>query len=147
MRGTARSCDGADMSKNISTVEAIYAAFGRGDAAAILEHLSDDVAWEYQPISHDMPWIQNRRGRAGAGEFLATAAKELKFTRFEVNAIVANEHIVIALCSLEASVVRNGRQMIEVDEPHVWHFDERGRVVKFRHAADTHAQWLAWHGK
>lgn len=49
------------------------------------------------------------------------------------------------LLVLEVIVLRNGRTLVEIDEPHVWHFDDRGRVVKFRHAADTHGQWLAWH--
>ena len=32
---------------NLATVQAIYAAFGRGDVPAILSHLTDGVAWEH----------------------------------------------------------------------------------------------------
>ena len=31
---------------NVAAVEAIYAAFGRGDVPSILERLADDVRWD-----------------------------------------------------------------------------------------------------
>lgn len=135
------------MSKHISTVQAIYTAFGKGDIPAILEHLSDDVTWEYQPITQDVPWLQHRTGREGVLAFFQTVGKELKFTKFEVDTILGDDKVVIALCSVEAIVLATGRTIVEMPEAHLWHFDARGRVARFRHAADTHGHWRAWHDR
>ncbi|MDZ7267144.1 MAG: hypothetical protein ONB48_07425 [candidate division KSB1 bacterium] len=46
--------------------------------------------------------------------------------------------MVVALTDFSFTVKRTGRQVVERDEPHVWRFNEAGRVVSFRHCADTH---------
>src|SRR5438046_7951857 len=68
---------------NISTVQAIYEAFSKGDGAAFLERMSEDVNWEHwsdnSAQKRGVPYLQARRGKAGVGEFLASlAAIELK---------------------------------------------------------------------
>jgi ketosteroid isomerase-like protein len=133
------------MSKHLSTVQSIYAAFGRGDAPAILEHISDDCVWEYGSITQDVPWLQPGRGRAGAAAFFATLAAEMDMKSFEVTALVGNERVVIALANIEFVVKRTGKTVREIDEAHIWHFDDKGRVIKFRHASDTHGHYLAYH--
>ena len=47
---------------NLRTVEAVYAAFGRGDLGALLNTLGEDVVWEH-PGPADIPWAGDRRGR------------------------------------------------------------------------------------
>jgi hypothetical protein len=131
------------MSKHLSTVQSIYAAFGRGDIPAILEQISDDCVWEYAPVVHEIPWLQPRRGRAGAAAFFQAVGAELEFKSFEVPAIVGDDRLVIALATFECIVKRTGKTIREVDEPHIWHFDERGRVARFRHAADTYQHAMA----
>jgi len=51
---------------SVAVIEAIYAAFGRGDIPAILAQLHGDVEWEYAQPSTDVPWFQPRRGREAA---------------------------------------------------------------------------------
>jgi ketosteroid isomerase-like protein len=131
------------MSKNLSTIQSIYAAFGRGDIPAILEHVSEDCVWEYASGTHGVPWLQQRRGREGAAAFFATVGAELEFKSFTVNTIVGTDHLVIALASTEAVVKRTGKTIRETDEPHIWHFDDKGRIIKFRHAADTYQHAMA----
>lgn len=132
------------MLKLVETCQAIYAAFGRGDVPAILEHLADDVDWEYQPVAHDVPWLQPRRGRAGVGAFFQTVAEELEFDAFTVKTFLEGPGVVAVLVDLTATVKKTGRTIREVDEVHLWHFDERGRVVRFKHAADTAQHERAW---
>jgi ketosteroid isomerase-like protein len=131
------------MNKNMEAVRAIYAAFGKGDVPAILEHLTEDCDWEYASTEdHEVPWLRRRRGREGAvGFFEALAA--LDFERFEVKAVLGEGDLVVALCDLDAKVRANGHRVREIDEAHIWHFDARGRVKRFRHAADTLAQQRA----
>ena len=129
---------------NLETVQTLYAAFGRGDVPAILALLSEDIAWEYQPTSTDVPWLEPRRGHQEVIGFFQILATELEIKKFVPNAILAGGNRVVALCDFEAVVRRTQRTFIEVDEPHVWTFDDAGKVARFRHAADTHAQHLAW---
>jgi len=138
MRHSSAIGDGARMPNNLTTVQNIYAAFGRGDIPAILEHISDECEWEYGPGTNDVPWLQPRKGRAGVGEFFQVIGAELDFKSFSVTTIVGTETCVIALASLECIVKRTGKTLREVDEAHIWHFDAKGRVARFKHAADTY---------
>jgi ketosteroid isomerase-like protein len=128
------------------SVQKIYEAFGRGDIPAILDRLADDVEWEYGAVSTDVPWLQAGRGKAAAGRFFE-ALGGIDFHAFQVKAVVPSGALVIALVDLDASVRQTGRRLSEEDEVHIWHFDASGKVRRFRHRADTHQHWLAFHGK
>jgi ketosteroid isomerase-like protein len=129
---------------HLDTVRAIYGAFGRGDVATILEHVSEDVAWEFAYASDiPIPWLVPGRGRAHVGNFFRLAAEHLDFKRFEVPHLLADGNLVVALASLEAVVKSTGKTLREEQEAHVWHFDSHGKVIRFRHAADTLQHWRA----
>lgn len=129
---------------NADIVRAIYAAFPRADLPAILQHLAEDVDWEFAyPAEHGIPWLRRARGHAGAAAFFQSAAQNLEFRRFEIPYLVGDGPLVIALATLECTVKTNGRVIRETEEPHVWHFNEHGKVIRFRHAADTWQQWQA----
>jgi len=123
--------------RTIETVKSIYAAFGTGNVPAILEHIADQVDWEYGWKSHEVPWLVPRKDKQGVLAFLQTAGEQLAFTRFEVTHMLGDERLVIALVDHDATVKATGKVIHERGEPHVWHFDAQGRVCKFRHGADT----------
>lgn len=127
-------------------VAAIYGAFGRGNVSEILEHLSPDVEWEYGIASTDVPWLAPRRGRDGAAKFFAVVAELVEIRRFDLKAVIGEGDIVVALFDVEGVVKATGRRFEEIDEVHVWRFGAEGRVVRFRHRVDTHAQHLAYRG-
>jgi ketosteroid isomerase-like protein len=126
-------------------VQEIYQAFGRGDVATIVSHLAEDVEWEYGVNSTDVPWLQPRRGRAGAAEFFRTLS-DVEIHKFEPTRLLEDGNVVMALIDLEAAVRTTGRRVVEVDEVHIWHFDATGKVVRFRHRVDTHQHWVAHRG-
>jgi len=128
--------------KTIDTVKRIYEAFGRGDVPAILEHVAEDVDWEYGAVDAGVPWLQRRRGREGVASFFASLAG-MEITRFEVHDVVGDERVVVALVGIDFTVKATGKKVSEADEAHVWRFDDRGRIVRFRHAADTFAHAAA----
>ena len=129
---------------NTDTVRGIYAAFARGDVPAILETLADDVDWDFAyTADHGIPWLAPRRGRAAVAGFFQSLAENLDFSRFEVPHILGDGAVVVALATLEAKVKRTGKVLRETEEAHIWHFDSRGRIVRFRHAADTLQQHRA----
>ena len=124
-------------------VQTIYEAFGRGDVPAILEHVSADVEWEYGWKSSPIPWLVPGRGRDHALKFFQTVGAELEFHSFAVNEVLGSDRLVVALVSLEMTVRKTGKRIVETDEVHIWRFDEKGQVARFRHAADTHAHFVA----
>jgi ketosteroid isomerase-like protein len=126
------------------TVESIYSAFQRQDVATILGHLSDDVVWEYAYPSGIAPWLEPRRGKGGALEFLKTLGTELHIEAFTVNAVLADASRAVALIDIDAEVTRTKRRISERDEVHVWHFDSAGKVIRFRHAVDTLQHYRAY---
>ena len=127
------------------TVRQLYDFFGRGDIPSILAALAEDVEWEYGGVSTDVPWLQPRRGRAAvAGFFEALGA--IDFHSFTPKAVLESGGVVVSLIDLDATVRATGRRVVELDEVHIWHFDGAGRVVRFRHRADTHLHWQAFHG-
>ena len=127
---------------NLQTTQNIYAAFGRGDIPAILDTLSEDVEWEYAATSNNAPWLKRGRGREGAGAFFASLAG-MDIQRFGVNSILAGDKVTVALVNIEFTVKATGKRVVEEDEVHIWHFDERGKVARFRHRVDTLAHHLA----
>lgn len=123
----------------IETVKKIYEAFARGDIPQILEQLSEDVVWEYGKIDNGVPWLRPGQGKKAAVDFF-TSLHGMEITRFEVNDVVGNDHVVVGLINFDFTVKSTGKKVEERDEAHIWRFDAKGRVVRFRHAPDTLAQ-------
>jgi len=121
----------------IETVRHLYAAFGRGDVPAILACLAEDVEWEYGQPPNPVPWLQPRRGRAGAAGFFDILLSQVEFHRFEPTRQLADGALVVGLVDFEATVRKAGRKVVEVDEIHLFHFDDAGLVRRFAHRADT----------
>lgn len=126
------------MGDHRKTVYAIYEAFGRGDVAAILDHLAEDVQWEYAWNDSPVPWLAPGHGRDHVGRFFSIVADQLEFNSFELNHVLAGDDVVVALVNLDATVRATGQHIVESDEAHIWYFDDAGAIRKFRHAADTH---------
>lgn len=126
----------------IETVQQIYAAFGRGDVPAILQHLAPDVEWEYATAPGPIPWLQPLRGREQVPRFFDALFSHVEITRFELGKLFGDADTVVDLVTLEYTARATGRQVREVDEVHIWHFNAAGQVQRFRHRADTLLQ--AW---
>ena len=126
------------MADNISTVASIYEAFSRGDVAAILATLSDDVQWEEWSDNRaqqaGVPWLQHRRGKAGAGEFFAVAA-QLQIHDFTVLSLMGGGNQVAVEVLIDATAPGGGRYRDE--ELHLWTFNGDGKIVRLRHYVDT----------
>jgi len=58
---------GADV--NIDTIGGVYEAFGRGDVAAILDAVTEDVDWGTETSSIVAPWYGVRHGKDAVAEF------------------------------------------------------------------------------
>jgi ketosteroid isomerase-like protein len=119
---------------NVTTVQAIYAAFGRGDVAAILEKLDDAVEWETTAPVDGVPWLQPRRGKSQVPGFFASMAP-LTITRFEPHTVFDGGDKVFVLIAFEAT--SRGRSYSFPNNGHLWQFDAAGKIVKYDHVTDT----------
>ncbi|WP_170181792.1 nuclear transport factor 2 family protein [Phreatobacter stygius] len=124
------------MSRNTDTVKAAYEAFGRGDIAAILDKLADDVEWEHDWGGAQLRWYVSRRGRDNVAGFFQTL-DDFDFLKFEPFAFLEDDGMVVSLVRLELRVKATGKGFKDL-EAHLWTFGADGQVAKFRHLADTH---------
>jgi ketosteroid isomerase-like protein len=128
-----------------ATVTAMYEAFGRGDVAAVLSHLSEDVTWDvtdepWTPHAAGVPWLLPRRGHAEVAEFFAIVGA-WQYERFEVLDLLESDTQVAAELRLVATLP-NGNRVDEV-VMHVWRFGEDGLVIALRRMLDTAAHIAA----
>lgn len=127
---------------NIDTVRSIYEAFGRGDVAAILGRLAEDVVWEYDKADAGIPWLVPRRGRAQVAKFFE-ALGTVDFQQFLPKTQLESGRIVVSLNDVAFTVKATGKRYVEEDEIHIWHFDADGQVARFCHKTDTLQSWRA----
>jgi ketosteroid isomerase-like protein len=123
---------------NLAVIEEIYAAFGRGEVAPILDHIADDCRWEAWDLNSaqraGVAYLQPRTGRAGVGEFFAAVAA-LQIHEFGVGDCLASQTQVAVEIVIDASTPSGGR--FHDEELHLWTLDEDGRVSRMRHYVDT----------
>lgn len=132
---------------NLQTVQDIYAAFGRGDIPAILARLAENVEWDYSYANapSGIPWFQSRYGKAGVVGFFESL-EALEITKFMPRGYAEGRDLVVALFDVEATVRQTGKRISDTDQAHVWRLDGAGKVIAFRHCADTLQYLMALKG-
>jgi ketosteroid isomerase-like protein len=124
---------------NAAAIQRIYAAFGSGDIPTLLDHLDDDVAWESWTDNRGqaagVPWLAERRGKAGAAEFFALAGS-LEMRDFQVLDVLASDRQAAVEVVIEYVDPATGAH-IRDEELHLWTFGDDGKVTRLRHYADT----------
>lgn len=76
-----------------------------------------------------------------AGFFEALSGVE--FINFEPKTILEAEDMIVVLIDLAIKVKSTGKTITEENEIHIWHFDDKGEVVRFCHKCDTYQHWRA----
>ena len=131
---------------NEQTVQDVYAAFKRGDVAAILACVADEVDWRNEGVeSRECPWNGNFSGKANLPGFFQAVGENLDLPVFEIKAMAASGPYVAVHLRIEGSVKKNGRGWAN-DAVHFWTFDSRGKITRYRHFNDTAAELAAWRG-
>ena len=119
---------------NLTAVQEIYAAFGRGDVPAILDRLAPDVVFD-PDFDGTAPWLTRREGRAGVAEFFADL-DALEIRGFEPrNFMAAGDQVAVTIRIL-ATVKASGEALPE-NEMHLWTLGRDGLVTEMRHYVDT----------
>src|SRR5436305_13952685 len=67
---------------NISKLQDLYQAFGRGEIDAIAAACTEDVSWGTDTsVQNEVPWYRIRSGRDGVVDFFSTLATEANCER------------------------------------------------------------------
>ena len=118
-------------------VQAVYAAFERGDVPALLELFDPDIEISQSP---ELPWGGTHRGHQGALQFFATLTAHIKTSVAAERMIVAGD-TVVEVGRTEGCAVESGREF-SIDEAHVWEVRD-GRIASMRAYVDNEAMLAA----
>jgi ketosteroid isomerase-like protein len=128
---------------NIALIQNLYAAFGKGDVPALLEHMSDDIDWGIEAqASTDVPWHGTGTGKKFAAKFFEVLGKEAVFTRFEPSGFLASDTNVACLVTFESTLKKNGKKTLQ-NACHYFTI-KNGRVTKWRGWEDTAETKVVW---
>lgn len=128
---------------NQKTIEAVYAAFGRGDIPFILERTTEHTHWDFSVSETEVPWHAAVRSRAELPRFFQAMAENVTFDAFEPRALVADGRNVVVRLRVAYQVKRTGRR-VDQEQVQWWSFDDAGRISALRHYEDTAAVRDAW---
>jgi len=120
---------------NITTVQAIYEAFGRGDVDAILERLTDDVDWASEADSEIAPWHGVRRGKDQVPSFFEALGATIDVTEFTPLTFASNATDVLVVIRFGLTVRENGNSG-SMDLHHWWRLRD-GKVCFYRGTENT----------
>ena len=126
---------------NVETMQEIYEAFGRGDVAAILERLAEDVRWEQWATTNaaqekDVPYMRPRSGREAVAGFFADVQEDFEMNSFNPHAFLEGDGRVAVMIEIDITVKSTGKR-VEEEEIHLVEFGPDGKVTGFRHFLDT----------
>jgi ketosteroid isomerase-like protein len=124
------------MADLVEQLKEIYAAFGRGDAGAIIASMAEDVSWEFEAPAV-ISWGGIRRGPAEAAGFFAGIAAEHADPKLTMVDFVASGDAVTAFGRYQATVRATGKR---VDTPVAHYFKFRdGKIVRYINLVNTAA--------
>jgi ketosteroid isomerase-like protein len=122
--------------ENTQLVKDAYAAFKRGDIAAILNACDENVEWQGVIGTEGvLPQSGLRRGRAAVAEFFKQVAESTDFKSFEPQEFVAQGNRVVAIGRYSATMKPSG---LPYSSNWVMLFTvKNGKVTKFEEYSDS----------
>jgi ketosteroid isomerase-like protein len=122
--------------QNISKLQQLYDAFGRGDIQAIVAECTPDVSWGTDTsVQNDVPWYRIRSGPEGVADFFSTLASEVEFEHFQPNLWAAAGDQVLVRVDYTYRFKRNGNSSSS-SAIHTFTVKD-GKVSQFRAYEDT----------
>jgi ketosteroid isomerase-like protein len=121
---------------NVTTIQELYAAFGRGDIATIMAGLADDVVWESEgPAILKASGI--RHGKTETMGFFAALAEESENPRLTISEYVGSGDTVMTIGRFTSTSKTTGKKF---DTPiaHYWKFRD-GKVIHYIGFSNTAA--------
>jgi len=121
--------------ENIKTIASIYEAFGRGDVAAILAALTEDVNWAADAASDAAPWYGVRHGKDAVTEFFTAFGSTMEVEDFTPVSFAANDTDVHTVVRFRGKSRRTGKTAA-TNLHHFFAFRD-GKIAYYRGSEDT----------
>jgi ketosteroid isomerase-like protein len=121
---------------NVTTIQELYAAFGRGDIATVMAGFADDIVWESEgPASLKTSGI--RHGKTETMGFFAGLAEEGLNPHLTISEYVGSGDTVMTIGRYTATSRTTGKKF---DTPiaHYWKFRD-GKVIRYVGFSNTAA--------
>jgi len=123
-------------SRNVNTVQQLYAAFAKRDINAILCMLSPDVEWG-EPANPFNPAAGTRHGHEGFLEWLNIGRQSEEITVLEPRKFLTDNETVAVVGYTKCLAKPTGRSY-ETDFVHLVTIKD-GKIVRFQEFFDTYA--------
>jgi len=123
------------MNANVSLIENLYAAFGRGDIAAIVAAMAPDVVWKVNGTPGDHPAIGTFEGPARVQEFFKIVGDTQQAVSFTPREFYDAGDTVVVLGHYAWTIRKTGKP-IDTDWVHIFTIKD-GKVTGFREFNDT----------
>jgi uncharacterized protein len=120
---------------NIKTIAQVYEAFGRGDIAAILDAVADDVDWAAEAGSTAAPWYGVRHGKDAVAQFFTDFGSTMEVEEFTPVSFASNDTDVLTVVRFRARSRRTGKSAA-MDLHHFFRFTD-GKIAYYRGTEDT----------
>ena len=137
------SAEAARTRASLATRSRIHAEYARGNRAAVLEALAEDVAW-HSVDSARIPWGGSYRGRRRVEDFFARLDSAATITAYAVERVIAQGEWVTVLARVRARFPASGVER-EFASAAVLRIRD-GRILEFREFYDTAAGLDAMQG-
>ncbi len=124
----------------LEVVQAVYAAFGRGDIPAVLEFVADDIDWKFCGAK-GLPYTRACRTKGDVAKWFASIPEVDDIQAFEPREFIAGGDNVTVLGWERTRALPSGK-IFEADWVHVFTVRD-GRVVRFWGMYDTEASAAA----
>jgi hypothetical protein len=119
----------------VKTIAEVYEAFGRGDVAAILDAVTEDVDWAAEATSPAAPWYGVRHGRNEVAEFFAAFGATMEVEEFTPVSFAANDTDVHTVVRFRARSRSTGKTAA-MNLHHFFAFRD-GKIAYYRGTEDT----------
>lgn len=119
---------------SLEAARRLYAEYGRGNRAAVLDALAPDVSWTYNS-GPELPWGGLWRGRDGVEAYFARLDATLRVTTYEVEHTIAQGEWVVVLARATGRFLPTGEE-VTLGKADALRLRD-GRLLEFREYYDT----------
>jgi uncharacterized protein len=120
---------------NVTLVQGLYAAFGKGDIATIIKGLAADVDWHSIGRPEDFPIFAPRKGAAAVQQFFQQVSEHEEFSEFSPQEFHPAGDKVFVQGRYALKLKKTGKP-VACEWVHVFTI-RNGTVVMFREYTDT----------
>ena len=122
--------------QNITVIQKLFEAFGRGDVPTILDHCTNDCEF-YCPGPSTIPYAGTKKGRAEIQGYFDALTGTQSNANLSIDQFVSEDDTVVAIGRYKAKVNATGKP---IDTPVVLTFKmQNGKITRHMVIGDTAA--------